>query len=67
MSKTPPKRKPGRPREANPKTTLVSFRIDDATRAAIEAEREAMGVETFSVSDTVREMTVRALKKGGRL
>jgi hypothetical protein len=61
------KAKAGRPKADNPKSILISFRVDAATVAAIEKQRDKMGVMSFSLSDTVRETLLRALKREGLL
>lgn len=61
------RRKAGRPVAENPKRTLVSFRLDGKIVKALEEERQAMGVLTFSLSDAARELIVRVLKERGRL
>ncbi len=67
MAKEPPKRKAGRPPADNPKSVLVSFRINGDVAQALEAKRERMGVLSFSLSDTARELVLRGLKDEGLL
>lgn len=60
-------RKPGsgRPVAKNPKNALISFRVSADVAAAIERHRDKMGVLSFSISDTAREIVLRALKSEG--
>ena len=53
----------GRPNAEKPKATVIGFRIDDEVRAAIEKRRDAIGILTFSLSDTVREILMRDLRR----
>lgn len=55
-------KKLGRPKAASPKRSIISFRIDDKVAQALEEKREKLGVMSFSLSDTVREMMLRQLR-----
>lgn len=55
------------PVASNPKRSIISFRVDDDVADALEKKRERMGVLSFSISDTVREMMLRQLKDEGLL
>ena len=55
---TPAARKP----QKEP-ATVIGFRIDDEVRAALDKRREAIGILTFSLSDTVREILMRDLRR----
>lgn len=50
-----------------PKSIQIAFRVDLDTAAAIEAERDEMGVVSFSPADVVREITLRHLIAKGRI
>lgn len=67
MAQKHQKAKRGRPAAEKPKSTLISFRVDDAVAEAIERQREKMGVISFSLSDAARETLLRALKAEGLL
>ena len=67
MSKDISKIRPGRPVAENPKRVAISFRVDDVVAEAIEKKRQAIGVRTFSLSDTVREVLIRSLELDGLL
>lgn len=65
MAKNPIHKSQGRPKAESPKRVLISFRIDEKVAEAIEVKRVKMGVISFSLSDTVREMMLRQLKDDG--
>lgn len=55
----------GRPKAANPKKTLVSFRIDSAIETALTTYRDKLNVTDLSLSDAARDLVVKALKREG--
>lgn len=65
MTKPTPQKGSGRPRAEKPKSHLISFRLDDATYAAVKRLQQKWGIETFSPSDTSREALYRVLKREG--
>lgn len=65
MTKKPSARKPGRPASSNPKSVLISFRINQEFAEALDKKKLAIGVLSFSPSDTAREIVLRAFKAEG--
>lgn len=61
------KRGRGRPAAVKPKRTLISFRIDDDVREALQAYLDGLDVTGLGLSDAARDLMVKGLRREGKL
>lgn len=60
-------KKAGRPAVANPKRRVISFKVDDAFWAALEAHRDTLNIEGLSPQDAARDLLAKTLRERGIL